>query len=106
LEIFQYPHNLFLNIWVELGLLGVLSFLWLAFEVWRLMAKTAGKAMPPYRLCIFAALLQMTIHGLADVPYFKNDLALFTWSLLALLFIASATTAPLPIQPKTEKLEM
>ncbi len=75
-EIFQYPHDIFLNIWSELGLLGLLAFLLLALQVLRVVK------VAPF---VFAALLTMTIHGLVDVPYFKNDLALMTWSLLALL---------------------
>ncbi len=78
-EIFQYPHNILLNIWVELGLLGVIAFLLLAYSI----IKT-----PKNRISTIAffALLEMTIHGLVDVPYFKNDLAVMTWILIAITF--------------------
>ena len=74
-EIFQYPHNILLNIWVELGILGVFLFLggiyYLAKHVWQ-------QRSSPLVLAAGAALLTMLIHGLVDVPFFKNDLAMMT----------------------------
>ena len=78
-EIFQYPHTLFLNIWVELGLLGLVAFALLAWRV----------ARSPVAIAFFP-LLAMTLHALFDVPYFKNDLAAMTWIFLA---VAAATYA-------------
>lgn len=78
-EIYQYPHTLIFNIWSELGLLGLIAFFWLAWEV---AIHTWAYRQQPEVLAIFAALLAMTIHGLVDVPYFKNDLAVLTWVLI------------------------
>jgi putative inorganic carbon (hco3(-)) transporter len=91
LEIFQYPHNIFLNIWVELGLLGLVAFAWLAFQTLSTVYR-----LPSVPIAFFA-LLQITIHGLVDVPYFKNDLAILTWILLAIIFsydrLSTSTTS-------------
>ncbi len=81
LEIFQYPHNIFLNIWVELGLLGMIAFLFLVFLLLR--SSRVGTTL------LLLPLLQMFLHGLVDVPYFKNDLAILTWTLLALVYAQS-----------------
>lgn len=81
-EIFQYPHNIFLNIWSELGLLGLVAFFWLAWVALQSQRKQPSSAI---HLAIFAALIAMVIHGLVDAPYFKNDLAVMTWLLLALM---------------------
>lgn len=78
-EIFQYPHNIVLNIWVELGMLGLLGF--------AVIALTIGKSwIHGSRFSILASLplLEMTVHGLVDVPFFKNDLSMFTFAFLAL----------------------
>ena len=83
IEIFQYPHNIVLNIWSELGLLGLLIFVFLALQTLRLVRGSTDL----FSLVIFGALVEMTIHGFVDVPYFKNDLALMTWALLGLLVI-------------------
>lgn len=101
LEIFQYPHNIVMNIWVELGVLGLIAFGLLAWQVlltWRRLkpAATASRFTlhaPP--TIAFFALLQMSIHGLVDVPYFKNDLAILTWVLLAIFFSYARHTPPL-----------
>ncbi len=79
-EIFQYPHNIFLNIWVELGLPGLLAF----FIISLLTLKTLWQhRQNPKALILLAAFLTIVIHGLVDVPFFKNDLAMLTALLLA-----------------------
>lgn len=91
LEIFQYPHNILLNIWVELGLLGVIAMGILAFTVWQTRKHNAT-------LIPLLVLTQMSIHGLVDVPYFKNDLAIMTWIFLAIIFAYAGTSV---LQKKT-----
>lgn len=84
-EIFQYPHNIILNIWTELGLLGLIGWLVLAYLILKqvLDDKKTG-TLTPIQLIAFAVLIEMTIHGLVDVPYFKNDLAILTIMALVL----------------------
>lgn len=81
-EIFQYPHNVILNFWVEMGLFGVIAFLWLALVTGKLAWQ---RRTDPLVLTAFAALLTMTIHGLVDVPFFKNDLAVLTAFFMAMM---------------------
>lgn len=99
LEIFQYPHHIFLNIWTELGLLGLIAFLYLTYL---LCVTKPGFVKTRFRqnrvlttseqIALFA-LIGMFIHGLVDVPYFKNDLAILTWTLLALVYVDQKTHA-------------
>jgi putative inorganic carbon (hco3(-)) transporter len=91
-EIFQYPHNIILNIWSELGLLGLVAFLWLAIVVVKKMLwdHRHGSNKPvatAIHLIAFAALATMLVHGLVDVPYFKNDLSMMTWFFIAAMTI-------------------
>lgn len=83
LEIFLYPHNIFLNFWVELGLLGLLGFLaiiyFIAREIRNLFRQKNNLRWP---LLMFWLIWLM--HGLVDVPYFKNDLSLLFFLFLAL----------------------
>lgn len=78
IEIFQYPHNIVLNLWTEVGAIGVIVFGWIV-TTWMRVAKNWRAWMP------LAAIL---LHGLVDVPYFKNDLAILFW-MLALIPILS-----------------
>jgi O-antigen ligase len=81
------PHNILLNFWVETGLLGVIAFAWImavGFQVswrgWR-QGPTGWRA---YHLGVLLALVAVLVHGLVDVPYFKNDLSLEFWALIGL----------------------
>lgn len=87
-EIFQDPHTLVLNIWTELGLLGLAAFIFLAWTTGRTLMNAKSGPDRALALAAFAALAASTIHGLADVPYFKNDLSALTWILLALIATA------------------
>jgi O-antigen ligase len=83
-EIFQYPHNVVLNFWSELGLLGVAAFTWVAVLTTRMMWGLRTSRHAPFALAVFAAVTAHGVHGLVDVPYFKNDLAILWWLLIAL----------------------
>lgn len=104
IEIFQYPHNLILNIWSELGLLGLIAAGWLAALSIKTFLKTK-KNKTTFNWLNFAAaaaLLEMAIHGLVDVPFFKNDLAMLTITVLVFL-IWSATGSYASKNPLTKK---
>jgi O-antigen ligase len=81
-----YPHDIFLNFWTETGLLGLAAFLWLAVDwtrrTWRTLA--ARGALRPYFLAVAAGSIAILVHGLIDVPFFKNDLAFLTLSLVGI----------------------
>lgn len=86
LEIFQYPHNILLNLWSETGLLGILAFI-IMIGTWIRLAlqKTTN--------WIFALpLIAILVHGLVDVPYFKNDLAFAFWIFASLVLGAHHTS--------------
>ncbi len=81
------PHNIVLNFWVETGVLGVIAFAWILVVGFRLAAtgwRVGTEEWKPYHLGVFLALIAVVVHGLVDVPYFKNDLSLEFWTLLAL----------------------
>jgi O-antigen ligase len=82
-----YPHNFVLNMWTETGLLGLAAFLWLLVQTFRVSWKgwTSGpQSWRAIQLGIVLAMVAIVIHGLVDVPYFKNDLALEFWTFLGL----------------------
>jgi O-antigen ligase len=85
IEIFQYPHNLVLNAWVETGLLGLLALALLGFVAIRRAPRPSQWAERPEAAAATLALLAMCIHGLVDVPFYKNDLAALAALLLAIL---------------------
>ena len=81
------PHNIVLNFWVETGLLGLLAFGWaigaamrVGWRGWRRPAHWWRQ----YHLGVLLALIALVVHGLVDVPYFKNDLSLEFWAILGI----------------------
>lgn len=90
LEIYLYPHNIILNFWTELGLAGLLLFIWIIakFYVWGLQLQKRLIRLGSYSshwllLGFLGAMTASIVQGLMDVPYFKNDLALLFWLLIA-----------------------
>ncbi len=92
MEVFQYPHNILLNIWSETGLLGLIAFSCILIT-W--VRRGSGPRTTDLILPILTALL---VHGLVDVPYFKNDLAVAFW--LFVLITTSLKDAPNRIDAK------
>jgi len=97
IEIFHHPHNIFLTMYVNLGLLGLISFILILISIFNLQIfpATAGSRLrdgtisqfPNFSIYLSASLITILIMGLVDSPYIKNDLAIFFWLLPALLLI-------------------
>lgn len=91
LERFIDPHNIVLNFWVETGLLGLAAAAWLLVVGFKLSWRawmTLDAGWRPIQLGILLAIVAVVVHGLVDVPYFKNDLSLEFWTLLGLVAAA------------------
>lgn len=85
-EEFQYPHNLLLTFWAETGLLGLFAFLSVLVGAFGLIIRALTRnPQPIFGATLLAMLTYWVIHGVVDVPYFKNDLSLEFWTLLALV---------------------
>lgn len=83
IEPLLYPHNVLLNFWAELGLIGVVGFGLLIFRFFK-----QGLINPKnkwLKLGVMAAMITVLTHGLIDVPYFKNDLAVIFWIIISLI---------------------
>jgi O-antigen ligase len=81
-----YPHNIVLNFWTETGLLGLGAFCWLAV-LW--VRNTWSRLRPEgpqrvYFIGLAAASVTILVHGMLDVPFFKNDLAFLTLALVGI----------------------
>lgn len=87
-EIYLYPHNILLNFWTEIGLLGAILFLWIMIKSSILaykLFKTINNNDKFIALGFLVAMISIFVHGLVDVPYFKNDLAAIFFILLAII---------------------
>ncbi len=93
IEVFHHPHNIFLTIWVNTGLIGLIGFVWIL--VW--FFHTSLNKPTTYKLqattYITCAMVVIIVMGLVDSPYIKNDLSLLFWLLPALLILETRTAA-------------
>lgn len=90
-EIYMYPHNLILNFWTEMGLLGVLAFIFLVGSFFRagylLFAndKLNDSKEKFILLGMLGAMMVLVVHGIVDVPFYKNDLAVIFFCILGVI---------------------
>ncbi len=103
LEIYQYPHNIVLNFLSEMGIAGLVAFELLVGWYFCVLARILfilrkipkGDEKDFMRALTFGCLFAMStiiIHGLVDVPYFKNDLSVFFWVLMGLAIAVYTNT--------------
>ncbi|MDZ7798868.1 MAG: O-antigen ligase family protein [Patescibacteria group bacterium] len=92
-ELFPYPDNFFLAVWVELGLAGLFVFGWLFYKYIRRSVILLKSKISNFDRQVVVGLLSvfiyMMFHGLVDTPYFKNDLSVMFWAFVGLLVITS-----------------
>lgn len=82
LDTHNFPHNIFLDLWVETGLLGLISFIGLVgFYIYNGLKNRQNIIA----LGVGLFLIALVIQGQIDNPYFKNDIALVFWMVLSLL---------------------
>lgn len=71
-----HPHNLFLSFWLSGGLIGLIGFVYLGIVF---LGKIKNQPISSKRFILMTLMLFWLINGLADTPYFKNDLSIFFW---------------------------
>lgn len=95
-----HPHNIVLAVWLNLGLLGLIAFCWIIFASVRKGLNHSKdffrkKIVESSKLKVvgFALLGVVFVHGLVDTPFFKNDLALLFWMIIAVIIIPNHETS-------------
>lgn len=75
----RYAHNIFLQTWVEMGVLGTAAIFYLINNFFKNYAKN------PENKFIFCGMFAFLLHNLIDNTFFIPQAAFFWWFLLALL---------------------
>lgn len=88
LEIYLYPHNIFLNFWTEMGILGLIIFLALLVYILCLL-RDIFKSKNTLARPLIMMWAVWFVHGLVDVSYFKNDLSVLFFVMLGLTFLVA-----------------
>jgi putative inorganic carbon (HCO3(-)) transporter len=81
----SHPHNWVLHVWLELGLPGLIAFVWLLVRVWRqAREKLSGSSTRWMIAGACGSMADLLVHGFIDNSYFLVDLAFLFWLALAL----------------------
>ncbi len=83
----SHPHNVILDFWSRIGIVGLSSFVWLEGVFFLKIAKLIRGGQAWTRCLAVALLASMTdtlIHGMVDNSYFLIDLSLVFWLTLGL----------------------
>jgi putative inorganic carbon (HCO3(-)) transporter len=82
----DYAHNSYLQIWAEMGILGIASFLWLIVMVFKSALKNIKES--PNKQQIFSLITASSvflIHNLVDFSFFLPEVSLIWWIILGLV---------------------
>ncbi|MDY7042253.1 MAG: O-antigen ligase family protein, partial [Chloroflexota bacterium] len=86
-----YSHNLFLQVWLGHGLLGILAFLWLIVAFWAFVWRVSrrGSALSPVFYGAWLGVAAILLHGLSDARQYADWWTLFPLFALLGLTISS-----------------
>ncbi|KPK99035.1 MAG: hypothetical protein AMJ95_01065 [Omnitrophica WOR_2 bacterium SM23_72] len=82
----RYAHNSYLQIWAEMGILGLISFLWIIIRIFR--AALSHLSIPEERnqtLCLMTAGFVFLAHNFLDFTFFLPEVSTLWWLILGLM---------------------
>ena len=82
IEIFHHPHNIFLTIWINTGILGLLAFLGILLNIF--YTNIFKKKLTAQNYIVLVSLISLLITGLVDSPIIKNDMSILFWFIIFL----------------------
>jgi len=82
----RYAHNIFLQLWAEAGLFGLVSFLWLVAAVFT--SALRSKTGPIWKPALASASLIFLLHNFVDFSFFLPETAFLWWAVLGLFYQA------------------
>lgn len=82
----RYAHNSYLQIWAEMGILGIISILWLIISLFKSSLKNIKDSLNKNQIaCLIVASIAFLIHNLIDFSFFLPEVSLIWWLILGLL---------------------
>ncbi|MDD5465652.1 MAG: O-antigen ligase family protein [Candidatus Omnitrophica bacterium] len=82
----RYAHNSYLQIWAEMGVLGLFAFSWIVYTVLKPHIRNLKRL--PYKrqaACLFVASLVFLMHNFLDFTFFLPEVVFVWWLILGLI---------------------
>lgn len=99
----SHPHNIFLHVWVSIGVFGLLAFIAVLALFWRLFFRMLARVQALVGneqiqtrwmvIGIGAAMVAALVQGQGDSAFLEQDLAFLFWILVTALLLLRAITA-------------
>jgi putative inorganic carbon (HCO3(-)) transporter len=88
LKLSRYAHNSYLQIWAEMGILGLVSFVWIICVVIRSYFKNSAELLYKNQAtCLFVASSVFLIHNFLDFTFFLPEVVFVWWVILGLIMV-------------------
>ena len=82
----RYAHNSYLQLWAEMGILGLISFLWLIIAVFKAGIQSLKYSTERNQIaCLISANAVFLMHNFVDFTFFLPEVSLIWWVVLGLL---------------------
>jgi O-antigen ligase len=98
----SHPHNIFLHVWVSIGIFGLLAFVavlalffWLFARIMRTLRRSPQASRDSFEWIVLGtagAMLAALGQGLIDSSFLEQDLAFCFWTLVVVLLILCTLT--------------
>jgi len=80
-----YAHNSYLQIWAEMGILGLFSLTWIVFAVFKICFRNLTQSLYSRQAVgLLAASAVFLIHNLLDFTFFLPEISFIWWVILGL----------------------
>jgi O-antigen ligase len=78
------PHNLYLALWLQAGLLGIIGFCIIIFRIFMLLIRSlsTSPSMVETKTALISIITLFLIYGMTDTPLFGNALAFEFWVII------------------------
>lgn len=82
----RYAHNSYLQIWAEMGILGIISILWLIITVFKSAFMNIRNAAQKNQIThLISAHTVFLVHNLIDFTFFLPEVSMIWWVILGLI---------------------
>lgn len=82
----RYAHNSYLQIWAELGILGIISILWLITAILKSALKNIKDSHKNLYACLISANAIFLIHNITDFSYFLPEVSFIWWIIFGCIY--------------------
>jgi putative inorganic carbon (HCO3(-)) transporter len=82
----RYAHNSYLQIWVEVGIIGLITFFWLIGIIFKTALQNIRNSPDKIGLAgLIAASFVFLLHNLIDFTFFLPEVSFYWWIILGLI---------------------